>query len=164
MMKPLKTLAAVALAALTLSLSGCCKDPADLIVGSWEATSETLSYSSSNGTESGPHTNTFGDGTGLTLTITFNENGTGSYTSTYTHDGETLPFTDTFAYTVHGHKLTMTMNSDGENGIYNIDDIDKKEMTLSGSTTFEEGPYEGGEGEPVTYTTTERYTIKFKKV
>lgn len=49
--KALKTMAAVVLAALTLSLTGCSKDPEDLIIGTWLETEITMTVTESGRTQ-----------------------------------------------------------------------------------------------------------------
>lgn len=129
MKKTLKTLAVTVIAALTMSLTGCQKD-ADLIVGTWDVTSETISWSISGLTGeyaeyNGDETETVTPEAGYSQTMTFNKDNT--CTITETDEGHTESMSGT--YTVKDGKLTLTVDRDSQT--YNIDNIDKKEMTLS---------------------------------
>ena len=136
----MKTLAAVVIAALTFSLTSCTKDAEDLIIGSWEETDATYTsvvsgYTGEYADWNGTHTETETPEPGEAVILTFNKDNTLS--SVQTFEGHT--FTTNGTYTIDGDKLTMTFvdsegNSDTE--IYNIDNIDKKAMTLSISDSY----------------------------
>ena len=150
-MKTIKTLVAVAFAALTLSLTGCSKDPEDLIIGSWEVTDMTFSMTSS-ATPDQPWTETITPENGESTVLTFKKDGTLTIVDTDA-DGTT---TETGTYDVDDDKLTMTYkDEDGDtvNDTFTITTIDKKKMTLNESAT--------GTEEGVTYT--ESLTINLKK-
>lgn len=133
MKKSLKTLAAVVIAALTFGLTACTKDADDLIIGSWEMTSMTLSIDSSDAPEDS-WSNTWTPEQGESTVWTFNKDNT--VTVTDTENGETT--TENGTYSVKDNTLTMTVDSETE--ILNIDNIDKKSMTLSISeSNTEEG-------------------------
>ena len=108
-MKTLKTLAAVVIAALTLSLTGCGKDAEDLIIGSWNMNSVIYTITTSGLTGdyaqyNGSHTETETPGPGESTVLTFQKDGT--MTSTYTDEDGT--YTQAGTYTVKDDKLTMT--------------------------------------------------------
>ena len=150
-MKTIKTLVAVAFAALTLSLTGCSKDPEDLIIGSWEMTDMTFSMTSS-ATPDQPWTETFTPENGESYVLTFKKDGSLTIVNTDA-DGTT---TETGTYDVDDDKLTMTYKDDeGDNATetYTISSIDKKQMILSNSASMTENG--------VTYT--ESITINLKK-
>lgn len=126
MKKSLKTLAAVVIAALTFGLTACTKDADDLIIGSWEMTSMTYSIDISGAPEdSWSRSNTWTPEQGESTVWTFNKDNT--VTVTDTENGETT--TENGTYSVKDNTLTMTVDSETE--ILNIDNIDKKSMTLS---------------------------------
>lgn len=145
-MKSIKTLAAIAFAALTLSLTGCSKDPEDLIIGSWEVTSMTMSLTSSEAPGQ-PWTETFTPEEGESTVMTFAKDNT--LTIVNTEDGRTE--TDNGTYSVDDNTLTMTY--DGDTQTFTISKIDKKNMTLTYS--------ESGEEDGVTLT--ESLTIELAK-
>ena len=137
-MKTLKTLAAVVIAALTLSLTSCGKDAEDLIIGSWEMISATYTmttsgltgdYAQYNGTQTETETPAAGEST----VMTFQKDGT--YTNVNTDEDGT--YTTSGTYTVKDDKLTMTMTEGNqtETMTFNIDNIDKKNMVISYSET-----------------------------
>jgi uncharacterized membrane protein len=140
MKNSLKTLAAVVIAALTLSLTGCTKDAEDLIIGSWEETSVTITsvvsgYTGEYAEWNGTHTETETPEAGESVVLTFNKDNTMSSVQNY--EGGT--YTTSGTYTVDGNKLTMTISdSDGDTytEAYNIDNIDKKAMTLSFNESY----------------------------
>lgn len=149
-MKTVKTLVAVAFAALTLSLVGCSKDPEDLIIGSWEITSMTYSLSSSAAPDQ-PWTETYTPEEGESDVMTFRKDDT--FTVVSTADGETNTMNGT--YDVDDDKLTITYKDDeiSFSETYTISNIDKKAMTLvSNESSVEDG---------VTYSATT--TIELKK-
>jgi hypothetical protein len=132
-MKSIKTLAAIAFAALTLSLTGCSKDPEDLIIGTWEETEVTYTETYNGNTE----TNSMLE-EGETAEITFNKDLT--FSSIYhSNVGDA---TSNGTYSIAGDKITITtvMEEDTDVEVYNIDNIDKKNMTLSISESM---TYEG---------------------
>ena len=139
-MKSIKTIAAVVFAALTLSLTGCSKDPEDLIIGTWEETEATYTETHNGNTETHSMIEA-----GETVEITFNKDLT--YTSVYhSNVGDSE---DHGTYSISGDKLTFTSTiefggeSETTTEVYNIDNIDKKNMTLSASEsmTFEGETY-----------------------
>lgn len=139
-MKSIKTLAAIAFAALTLSLTGCSKDPEDLIIGTWIETEATYTEN-----DNGEITTQSMLEEGESLEMTFNKDLT--YTSIYHSNAGDSEEHGT--YSVSGDKLsiTSTIEFDGESEttteVFNIDNIDKKNMTISmGETmTFGEETY-----------------------
>lgn len=127
-MKSIKTFAAVVLAALTLSLTGCSKDPEDLIIGTWTETEATYTE-----TDNGETTTRSMLEEGETVEMTFNKDLT--YTTIYhSNIGDSE---EHGTYSISGDKLSFTSTIDfgGESEtyteVYNIDNIDKKSMTLS---------------------------------
>ena len=151
MKKSLKTLAAVVLAALTLSLTGCTKDPADLIIGTWQA--YFSEYTSTWGSQSYTGTDNYENETSQ---VTYKNDGTFVTTTTYTENGSTRTHTENGTYVVNDKTLTMTFTDEGESftEAYNIDEISNKELTLSMN--------ESGTEEGVSYSY--KMTIKFKKI
>lgn len=145
-MKSMKTLVAVVIAALTLCLTGCKKDYENLIVGSWEQTSMSLTVTSSQMDQ--PWSETWTPEEGERTVITFNNDNTVTVVETNHDETETTRGT----YNVDGDKLTMTM--DGETETFNIDKLDSKNLSISYS--------ESGTEEGVTYT--ESMVVNFKKV
>ena len=146
-MKSIKTLAAIAFAALTLSLTGCSKDPEDLIIGTWEVTSMTMSLTSSEAPDQ-PWTETVTPENGESTVLTFAKDNTVTIVDTES-DGHYE--TETGTYSVNDHTLTMTFEGDSET--YTISNIDKKNMTISAS--------ESGVEDGITYT--ESLTIELAK-
>ena len=151
-MKSIKTLAAIAFAALTLSLTGCSKDPEDLIIGSWEMTSMTMSLTSSE-TPDQPWVETWSPEAGESTVLTFNKDNT--MTITETADGHSE--TENGTYNVDDNTLSMTYTvEDGpltKTQTFTISKIDKKNMTLTAN--------ESGEEDGVTLT--ESLTIELAK-
>lgn len=143
-MKSIKTFAAFFCAALMMSLVGCSKDPEDLIIGTWDETSVIYTETVDGVTgepismlESGEKT-----------TITFNEDKT--YTSTYVSNVGTS--TDAGTYLIEDGKLTITANDYPISMVYTIDNIDKKDMTLTNTETWTD--------DGVSYSTTIRIVLK----
>ena len=148
-MKTLKTLAVVVIAALTFSLTSCTKSAEDLIIGTWESTNFTMTsvasgYTGEYAVLNGTRTETENGNT----TLTFKDNGT--VVSTTVEDGHTE--TETGTYKVEDDDLILTY--DGVTMTMDIDNIDKKSMTLTYS--------ESGEDDGQTYTTT--IVMKMKRV
>ena len=163
-MKTLKTLASVFFAAMMLTLTGCSKDPEDLIIGSWDVTSMIFSISGLPvAEENGTYTETFGSEYNQTANLTFNKDGSGTAISTYTENGRTETETSSFSYTVDDKKLTITMNGESRGAVYNIDEISKKEITISASETYSDEYFDEDREEYVSYTATEKIIIKMKK-
>ena len=147
MKKSLKTLAAVVLAALTMSLTGCTKDPSDLIIGTWQAYySEVVSTFMGQTYTS---TNNYENQTSLT---TFKKDGT--FETSDTENGRTT--TSNGTYVVKDNTLTMTFTEDNESYVesYVIAEINKNDVTLTAS--------ESGTDEGVSYSVD--ITFKLKKV
>ncbi len=139
-MKSIKTIAAIAFAALTLSLTGCSKDPEDLIIGTWIETEATYTEN-----DNGEITTSSMLEEGETVEMTFNKDLT--YTTIYhSNVGDSE---EHGTYSISGDKLSFTSTIDfgGETEtyteVYNIDNIDNKNMTISASEsmTFGEEPY-----------------------
>ena len=132
MKRTFKTIVAVFVAALTLSLTGCQKDPEDLILGTWLENEVTMTY-----TQGGQSMTLPGLEQGETVEMTFNEDGT--YKSVYhSNDGESE---DNGTWSIKDNKLTTV--SEGEAITFNIDLLDKKNCNLSytESDEDEDGPY-----------------------
>ncbi len=129
-MKKIKSMLAVAIAALAMTFSSCGKDYEDLIVGSWEMTKmvATMTYSGFpdeydvNGTQ----TETITPEDGQSLTMTFSADGNVTIVSVDPEDGTE---TTNGTYTIKDDQLTI---AGGElTGVYTIDNLDKSNMTLS---------------------------------
>ncbi len=118
-MKSFKAIAAMFCAALVLTLTGCSKDPEDLIIGTWNATKVISTYTYNGHTET--ETDTFKEGESQ---MTFKEDGTVVIKST--DNGEVSE--ETGSYTVDDHKITLT--AEGQSLIGDIVSIDKKEMEI----------------------------------
>ena len=132
MKKSLKTIAAVVCAALTLCLTGCQKDPEDLIIGTWSEDEITYTLTQGGSTMTLPMTEP-----GETTEITFKEDKT--YTSIYhSVDGDAE---GSGTWSITGNTITFT----DEFGpvAYNIDKLDKKVCQLSYTETDEDedGPF-----------------------
>lgn len=134
-MKSIKTLVSVAFAALTLSLTGCSKDPEDLIIGDWEMTSIVWTLSSSESPE--PWSETITPNEGESTVFTFNKDNTMVMVDVTAEGTDTQSGT----YKVDDDKLSMTyVDEDGDTvtDTYTIDKIDKKSMTISESASATE--------------------------
>ena len=118
-MKSFKAIAAMFCAALVLTLTGCSKDPEDLIIGTWNATKAIATYSYGGNTQT--ETETFKEGESQ---MTFKEDGTVVIKST--DNGEVSE--ETGSYTVDDHKITLT--AEGQSMTGDIVSIDKKEMEI----------------------------------
>ena len=125
-------MAAVFFAAAVMTLTGCSKDPEDLIIGTWNATKviSTMSYTMGDHTETETETETFKAGESQ---MTFKEDGTIIIKST-DDDGSTSQESGT--YTVNDKKITIT--AEGQTMSGDIVDIDKKEMELKISLSISE--------------------------
>ena len=139
-MKSLKTLAAVAFAALTLSLTGCSKDPEDLIIGTWDETEITVT-SIISGSPIEDENGTFTDSMleeGQTAEMTMNKDYTYVSYSKYATGEES---TDHGTWSIADNKLTMT-SSDDEFGfgpqVYTIETLTKNDMILTMSESYSE--------------------------
>lgn len=122
-MKSLKTLAAFFFAAAVMTLTGCSKDPEDLIIGTWNATKviSTYSYTMGDHTETETETDTYKAGESQ---MTFKEDGTIIIKST--EDNTTSEESGT--YTINDKKITIT--AEGQSMTGDIVNNDKKEMEL----------------------------------
>ena len=130
MKKTLKTLAAVFGAALIMCTIGCSKDPEDLIIGSWDVQNIIMSRTISGLTGefaeyNGTVCDTIAPEPGESTTLTFNKDNTCVIVNVEQQNTDTQNGT----YTVVDKTLTMTIDGDAET--YVIDNIDKKNMTLS---------------------------------
>lgn len=139
----IKALAAIAFAALTLSLTSCSKDPEDLIIGTWNVESMTIT--------NGSNTRTVNYGTDQFITFTFNKDKSGTSVSTYNN----RTYTSEFTYTVSDNQLIVTEKGENHPQTLTIDEISKKEATLSATTTDEDEE----DGKTVTI----KETMKLKK-
>lgn len=160
MKKSIKAFAAIVIAAMTLSLTGCTKDNEDLIIGTWNVTSisETIS-GHPDATQNGTHTEAIPEG--YTMTFVFNKDNTGKMTQSGHGESEESDFT----YIVRDDKLDLTIRDEGSSlaftVTFDIDKLDKKEMIIS-MTENEVDEYEdeNGEWHEVTYTDKMAYNMK----
>lgn len=125
MKKTFKTFLAVAIAALTLSLTGCTKDKEDLILGTWKVVSNTVTYNMGGQTE----TESLLDGE---ATITFKNDGT---VTTWSKDEDGEEYTESGKWSISDDKLKLEYE-DSETQMmpvmtFNIDKLDKKNLELS---------------------------------
>jgi len=148
-------------AALALAVTGCQKDPEDLIIGSWQVESQV--YTTTAGSRT--HTETETPQPGESVVITFNKDLSFVATTTWVEDGETTSVSDRGTYSISGDLLTVVsthswenedgeLQSDVETMTFTIKSLDKKEMVLSMSETETE------DGTTYTYTT----EATFKKI
>ena len=129
-MKKMKMFAAVAIAALTLGLTGCSKSNEDLIIGKWNVTKMAMTLTVSGAGEEYDGTNTeeetYEEGQ---VVFTFNKDNTVEIKAV---EGEN----STGKYTVKDDVLTIT-SSDGEAlQVFNILTLDKKELVISNSESM----------------------------
>ena len=136
MKNAMKFLTVAFVAVMTLAVTGCQKDPEDLIIGTWNA---TTAYATTTITGFGEEF----DGTS-TDTVTFAE---GDYSFTFNKDNtmtihavdeESGTATDSQAtYTINDKTLTITM--DGEPQEMTIVEISKKDLVLSYTVSMAQG-------------------------
>ncbi len=125
-MKSFKAIAAMFCAALVLTLTGCSKDPEDLIIGTWNATKVITTTTMAGNSET--ETETFKEGESQ---MTFKEDGTIIIKST--EDGTSVE--ESGKYTVDDHKITITAEGQSLSG--DIVNIDKKEMEIKISLSMQ---------------------------
>jgi uncharacterized lipoprotein YehR (DUF1307 family) len=133
MKKNMKILAAIVGVIVILSLTGCKKEPANLIIGTWQETEVTYTETV-NGETSEPLSMLE---PGETVTMTFNKDNT--YTGKTVSEDITFDVTGTWF--IEDNKITITQNEDDlgfGSMIYDIDLLDKKNMTLIYTETDEE--------------------------
>ena len=127
----MKTFMAVVLAALTLSLTGCTKDPEDLIIGTWVETEITMTMVENGQT----HVESMLE-EGLTVEMTMKEDNTYVSLSKYESGEES---TDTGTWSINDDQLTMTSNDDifdfGPQ-VYTIEKLTKKDLILVQKEAF----------------------------
>ena len=161
MKKAMRFLTVAFVAALALAVTGCQKDPEDLIIGSWQVESQV--YTTTAGSRT--HTETETPQPGESVVITFNKDLSFVATTTWVEDGETTSVSDRGTYSISGDLLTVVsthswenedgeLQSDVETMTFTIKSLDKKEMVLSMSETETE------DGTTYTYTT----EATFKKI
>lgn len=125
-MKSFKTFMAIALAALTLSLTGCKKDNEDLILGTWTLDSASATYTMEGQTRTesmSPED--------ATETLTFKKDGT--LTQNVKHDDGEEEVSDG-KWSIKDNKLTIEYE-DSETQMmprmtFNIEKLDKKNLEL----------------------------------
>ena len=124
-MKTMKFFAAMCCAAIVFAFTGCSKDNAKDIIGSWSLQSTTVTETF-NGQS---HTETETLEEGESSIYTFNEDN--SYSNVITYDGQS--YTRTGTYSISGDKLTInTVDFDGEAETYTCTvKIDGNDMTLT---------------------------------
>ena len=137
MKKAFKTALAVLCTALVVSLTGCQKEPEDLIVGTWTETEVTYTLTQGGSTDTYSMLDP-----GETVDMTFNKDKT--YSTVYhANEGDA---TETGTWSISGTKLTFLADNDELDmgpQTYNIDNIDKKNMILSQTESGEDedGPF-----------------------
>ena len=126
-MKTFKAFVAVVLAALTLSLTGCKKDNEDLIIGKWDVTASTITYTMQGETET---EDILADGTQATMT--FQKDGT---MISWTKDADGEEFTESGKWSIKDDKVTFEFEESETQMMpvmtFNIDKLDKKNMELT---------------------------------
>lgn len=156
MKKAMRFLMVALVAAMALAVTGCQKDPEDLIIGSWQVESQV--YTTTAGSHT--HTETETMEPGETGVITFNKDLSFVATTTWVEDGETTNESWRGTYSISGDLLTVVSTHDGElqsdveTMTFTIKSLDKKEMVLVLSETETE------DGTTYTYTT----EATFKKI
>ena len=124
-------MAAVVLAALTLSLTGCSKDPEDLIIGTWLESEITMTVTESGRTQTESLLEE-----GMVVEMTMKEDNTYVTYRKYVDGDES---TDTGTWSITDDKLTMTSSDDVfEFGpqVYTIEKLTKKDLILVQKEAF----------------------------
>ena len=124
-------MAAVVLAALTLSLTGCSKDPEDLIIGTWLETEITMTVTESGRTQTESLLEE-----GMVVEMTMKEDNTYVTYSKYVDGDES---TDTGVWSINDDKLTMTSDDDMFDfgpQVYTIEKLTKKDLILVQKEAF----------------------------
>ena len=125
MKNSIKTLVALFFAAFILSLTGCKKEPADLIIGSWQEL-EAVYTETINGETNYPESLLE---PGEVVTMTFNKDNTYTSKSVLGDDVNVTSGT----WSIVDNKLTFTQDEE-ELGIssmtFDIELLDKKDMTI----------------------------------
>ena len=124
-------MAAVVLAALTLSLTGCSKDPEDLIIGTWLESEITMTVTESGRTQTESLLEE-----GMVVEMTMKEDNTYVTYSKYVDGDES---TDTGTWSITDDKLTMNSSDDVfEFGpqVYTIEKLTKKDLILVQKEAF----------------------------
>ena len=132
MKKNLRTLAILICAAFTLCFTQCTKSPENLIIGSWilEYTETTTTYDDQ--TQINHQTPDEGE----QVVFTFNKDLSLVMEDTKVENGNTHVTTSRGSYLITDNTITMTSEDEGDEPVtYNIDLLDKKEMTLSMTQT-----------------------------
>lgn len=132
----MKFLAVAVLAVLTLGITSCQKDPEDLIIGTWNATTAYSTFTITGFGEefdgSSADTITMAEGD---YAYTFNKDNT---MTIHVVDEESGTATDSQAtYTINDKTLTITM--EGEPQEMTIVEISKKDLVLSYTVSMAQG-------------------------
>ena len=129
MRKHFMTLMALVCAIFILSLTGCKKDPAEMIIGTWQET-EAIYTEKVNG----EITDTYSlIEPGETITMTFNMDNTYT-TKTVSEDGT---YEDTGTWSITDDKLTIFEDDFGMT--FDIEKLDKKNLTIVYNEEFSYG-------------------------
>ena len=137
MKKAMKFLTVAFVAALALAVTGCQKDPEDLIIGSWQVESQV--YTTTTGSRT--HTETETPQPGESVVLTFNKDLSFVGTMTWTEDGETVSETHHGTYSISGDQVAMTVTSSWQDDYgewhsevdtetFTIKTLDKKVLVL----------------------------------
>ncbi len=107
MKKAVKFLTVAFVAVMTLAVTGCQKDPEDLIIGSWQVESQV--YTTTAGSRT--HTDTETPKAGESIVLTFNKDLSFVGTMTWTEDGETVSETHRGTYSISGDQVAIAVTS-----------------------------------------------------
>ena len=135
MKKTMKFLAMAFVVALTLGITGCQKDNEDLIIGKWNVldmiSTTTISGMGSEYDGVVTDTVTYKEGE---ASFTFNEDNT---VVAYSIEENGEPSIENGTYTLNDNSLILTL--DDQSAEMTIVKLNKKEMTLNGSSNREQG-------------------------
>ena len=121
MKKSIKAIAAIVVAAISLSLAGCTKDNEDLIIGTWQETEVT--YTEYNDGQQIRTESMLEEGD--IVKMTFKDDHT--YSLTYVSEYDESE--DNGTWSINGDKLTIV--DDDYAMVYTIDKLNKKECNIT---------------------------------
>ena len=131
MKKATKLMVAAFCAILTLCLTGCNKDPEDLIIGTWVETEITMTVTEGGQTQTESLLEE-----GMVAEMTMKEDNTYVAYNKYDNGDES---TDTGTWSITDDKLTMTSSDDMFDfgpQVYTIEKLTKKDLVLTQKETF----------------------------
>ena len=136
MKNAMKFLTVAFVAVMTLAVTGCQKDPEDLIIGTWNATTAyattTIAGVGEGYDGTSNDTVTFAEGQ---YSYTFNKDNTMVLHSVDEESGEVSD--DTYTYTLTDKKLVLSQ--DGQTQEMTIAEINKKDLVLTSSISMAQG-------------------------